>query len=126
MRKNQDNIDADKLKGVLITRTAIKTLVDEDVVERIISFEFKDVREMVHVHQEIELTGFGLFKVSGRKLKNKILKIQNSIAAWEKRKEEMTEDISAERKKHWDAYLQKNRELLEFLKQKEKEYEDKH
>lgn len=68
-------ITPEKLRDVLITRTAIKTLQSEALVERIISFQFKDANESIKIYNEVEISGFGKFTLSTRKAKRKIDKL---------------------------------------------------
>lgn len=116
MRRNQNSITADKLKGVLITRTAIKTLVAEDIVEKIINFQFKDFRAAVMEHEQIEISGFGKFIISPAKLRKKIEKFGGVIPALKRKIDQDVEDTS--RKEYYKAVLIKSEEALEFLKTK--------
>lgn len=68
-------ITPEKLRDVLITRTAIKTLQSEALVERIISFQFKDANEATKIYNEVEISGFGKFMLSARKARKKIEKL---------------------------------------------------
>jgi len=61
-------IHRDKLKQTLITRTAIKTLKSESVVEVIINHSFKQANKKTKLEDEIEISGFGVFMLSQRKL----------------------------------------------------------
>lgn len=66
-------IPPDKLKDVLITRTAIKTFQSEIVVEKIISHQFNSVREALRNRREVEITDFGKFWMSPTKVRSKVL-----------------------------------------------------
>lgn len=120
MNKDFGNIATDRLKGVLITRTAIKTLVAEDIVEQIISFQFKDVKELVRSYNEVEISGFGKFLVSAAKLRKKIAKLNLVIASIEKKLEEEEKQggIPLKKKEYWLDHIEKLKGILEFLNTK--------
>lgn len=74
-------IAPEKLKDVLITRTAIRTLKPESVVEKVISHQFKGARDAVKVHAQVEISGFGKFLLSQPKLIKKILRHEQLLEA---------------------------------------------
>lgn len=71
----KNNIPYEKVKDVLITRTAIKTLKPEQIVEKVISFQFRDAREHTRMVDEIEISGFGKFIRSKAKTARKLNKL---------------------------------------------------
>ena len=97
MKRNQNSISADKLKGVLITRTAIKTLIPEDIVEKVIMFQFKDFKSMIHIHEQVEISGFCKFMTSPNKLKKKIERLEAVIAYYTSKYNEESEEIKKDR-----------------------------
>lgn len=67
-------VSPDKLKDVLITRTAIKTLQQEDIIEKVVSHEFKSAKDALKIYREVEISGFGKFIIYPKKLTKKINK----------------------------------------------------
>ena len=65
-------IPVDKIKDVLITKTAIKLLKPEQVIEKVIAFQFKDAMAHTKIANEVEISGFGKFYVSKVKVKRKL------------------------------------------------------
>ena len=106
-------IQADKIKDVLITRTAIKPLQSERTVEAIISFQFENAKEATRKHMTVEISGFGVFFVSKAKVKKRIKKYQRAI---DYVKENPT-DINKDK-------LEKFEEIVRYLKTKLEEGED--
>lgn len=72
-------IQPDKLKDVLITRTAIKTMVSEKIVEKVISFQFEELYERMKDQNLISLPTFGTFKLGKKSLLKKKLKLKNEM-----------------------------------------------
>lgn len=126
MRKNQNSIDTSKLKGVLITRTAIKTLVPEDIVERVIMFQFKDIKDATLIHEQVEVSGFGKFLISNNKLEKKRKELAATLVNMEKKVRERPHEIPAKRLENWDKMTQDTQDRLEYLKTKKGGYENKH
>jgi nucleoid DNA-binding protein len=126
LKKNQPSIDTDKLKGVLITRTAIKTLMPEDIVEKVIMFQFKDIKEAAYTHEQMEVSGFGKFLISNAKLKRKKEKLVRVLEGMAKKVKERPHEIPANRLAVWDKMTQDTQEQLEYLKTKKGGYENKY
>lgn len=76
---NIESISPEKLKDVLITRTAIKTLQPESTVEKVISHQFKAATEMMKVHHQVEVSGFGKYLISPVKVKKRLAKVELAI-----------------------------------------------
>ena len=70
-------ISKDKLKDVLITRTAIKTLKSTDIVEKVIDHSFKKAAKEFKLHKEIEISCFGIFKTRDKLLETETLRKSN-------------------------------------------------
>lgn len=127
MRKNTSNsIHTDKLKGVLVTRTAIKTLVPEDIVEKVIMFQFKDARDAMTKHEQVEISGFGKFMTSPNKIRRKIENLEGALKAMEIKVRERPEEIPANRLAVWDKMTQNTENILAYMKTKKGGYETKH
>jgi nucleoid DNA-binding protein len=125
VEKSQSSIDSDKLKGVLITRTAIKALVAEDIVEKVISFQFKDLKEMTSSHEQIELGGFGKFMTSPNKIARRISKLESKIRYLTNQKLNPPEGTTEKRLLYWTNLLKHAEERLAELKTKKGGYENK-
>jgi len=123
--KNQSNIDTDKLKGVLITRTAIKTLVGEDIVEKVIMFQFKDARDAMLDNEQIEISGFGKFMTSPSKIRRKIENLENILVNMDKKIKEKPEEIPPNRLAMWSTMTQATQDTLAYIKTKKGGYENK-
>lgn len=122
MRKSQDSISTDKLKGVLVTRTAIKTLVPEDIVEKVIMFQFKDARDAMAEHEQVEISGFGKFMTSKNKIKKKIENLEGALKAMEIKVRERPHEIPANRLAVWDKMTQNTENILAYMKTKKGGY----
>jgi nucleoid DNA-binding protein len=122
VRKNLNSIEADKVKGVLMTRTAIKTLIPEDIVEKVIMFQFKDLKDNMLEHEQLEVSGFGKFMTSPAKIKRKIDKLEAVLINMEKKIREKPEQIAPSRLAMWDKMTQRTEDVLAFLKTKKGGY----
>jgi len=123
VQKNQSSIDADKLKGVLITRTAIKTLVPEDIVEKVIMFQFKDARDAMVDHEQVEISGFGKFMTSPNKIRRKIQKLEILIFNMEAKLKDRPEEIR--NMETWNNMMEKLKATVAYMKTKKGGYENK-
>lgn len=85
---NNNLISKDKLKDVLITKVAMKTLQPVSVIEKIISHTFKSAAEAIKTEREVEISGFGVFKTNDYRAKQLIEKRKAQI---NKIKKKMTE-----------------------------------
>lgn len=79
-----EEVSPDALKDVLLKKTSEKTILSEDIVEKIISFQFKEARDRMHDFNEIEISGFGKFQVSQKRLKDNVREIQAIVVNLEK------------------------------------------
>lgn len=124
-RKKIVRPDADRIKSILITKTAIKELVSEDIIDKVISFQFKDFRDMVHEHDQIEITGFGKFLVSPNKVAKKMVIMEATIKKYQTRLNEQP-DASEKKKENWTYKLTTATQAIEDLKTRTNGYENKH
>lgn len=122
MKKNNNSIQADKLKGVLITKTATKTLASEDIVEKVVSFQFKEVVHFMKEHEQLEVTGFGKFLISPAKLERRRKKLEGILESMKKKIEEKPDEIRPGRLAVWDKLTERVEEMLAFLKTKKGGY----
>lgn len=108
-------IAKDKIKDVLITRTAIKCLMSTELVEKIINFQGKDASEAVRVYSQVEFVGLGKFLISQAKVKRRIASYIKGIDIVEE-KIQKTETLS--KKNQLNIKLEGMKEKLEFYKTK--------
>lgn len=124
-RKKLVKPESEKIKSILITKTAIKELVSEDIIERVIMFQFKDFRDMVFEHDQIEISGFGKFLVSPNKVAKKMVHMERTISKY---KAKLNEDPNASqtRRDFWEKSVISATASLEDLKTRTNGYENKH
>ncbi len=109
-------IQPDKLKATLIKRTAEKTGEAEDVVSKIIDFEFTDAREALKRFSEVEITGFGKFIVSNAKVRKKIRRLHDIEEAYITNLQDEPEEMTDRRRDLLLTKLGMAREAIEYLK----------
>lgn len=124
-RKKIEKPEADRIRSILITKTAIKELTSEDVIEKVIMFQFKDFRKMVFEHDQVEISGWGKFLVSPNKVRKKEEKLHNSINKFQS-KLDNEPDASKSRRDYWTEMVRLAYELLADLKTRTNGYENKH
>lgn len=112
------NTETDKLKGILVTRAAIKTLVPEDIVEKVIMFQFKDMKEAFSKHEQVEMTGFCKFFTSPNKIQRRIENLERVLVDMDKKVKERPEEIPPNRLAVWDKMTQTTQEILAYMKTK--------
>lgn len=76
MIDNSKVISADKLKDVLITRTATKLLTSEPLVEKIINHQFFSIKEALKIRKQVEIYEIGKFQISKNKLRRRINELE--------------------------------------------------
>jgi hypothetical protein len=116
-------ISPDKIKDVLITRTAIKLLQSESVVEKVIGFQFKDALQMTRVHHQVEISGFGKLLISGTKVKKRIEKLEKISTALRNALEN-PEKLGELKTISYTKKLESATETLEYLKTRKNGYEN--
>jgi nucleoid DNA-binding protein len=120
---NSESIAPEKIKDVLITRTAIKHLQSEAVVEKVINFQFKDACEMMKIHHQIEISGFGKFMISGPKVTKRIKRIED-ITSNIKNILATKEDIPEKKKALYEKQMADNEVVIRYLKTRKNGYEN--
>ena len=103
----------------------MKTLVTEDIVEKVIMFQFKDIKEATHTYEQIEISGFGKFMTSRKKIERKKEKLEAVLENMKKKFEERPQEIPAFRLNMWDKMVSDTTNTLEFVKTKKGGYENK-
>lgn len=124
-RKKIVRPEAERIRSILITKTAIKELVSEDIIEKVIGFQFKDFRDMAHEHDQIEITGFGKFLVSPNKVANKKDKMENAIRKFQARLND-NPDASQTKRDYWIEQINNCTAVIEDLKTRTNGYENQH
>lgn len=101
---NNNIISKDKLKDVLVTKTAIKTLQKVSVVDKVISHSFKLASVALKSHRDVEMSGFGIFKTNDFRAKQLLEKKQKQIDIIENKiaTKEMSESAISNYKKTID------------------------
>lgn len=112
----------EKLRDVLITRTAIKTLQSETVVDKVISFQFKDANEAIKNCNEVEISGFGKFIASPTKMRKKIKKMELIVGRIESILQRT--DLTEKEITSLDKKVLYNKLMIEYLKTKLAKYEN--
>ena len=110
-----EKIQLNKQARVFITKTATKNLVSESLVEKVVSFQFKDLLRAFKTYESIEISGFGKFTLSQRKAKRLKKGIEIAI---ERMEAECLIETSEEKKAYMRQRLQTAREGLEFLEKR--------
>lgn len=108
-------LPTEKVKDVLVTKTAIKLLRPENVIERVVAFQFKDAVAAFKEYSEVEVSGFGKFYVSESRTKKKILMYEGAIRKYNK---ELDSNPEEERKAFILSKIKDLEELIEYLKGK--------
>jgi nucleoid DNA-binding protein len=95
MNLNQTNlISKDKIKDVLINKTAARANKSTTEVDNVISFVFKDAWKAFRTANSVEISGFGVYKVSLKKLKKDLQLKETRLRAlknlYEKKPREIT------------------------------------
>ena len=60
-----------QLKDFLITKTSQELDINEDIVDRVISWSYEQANKATLVHSEIEFSGFGNVFISQNKIKRR-------------------------------------------------------
>lgn len=111
-------ISPDKLKEVLISRTVDKTSQSEDIVDKIINFEFKEARDAFKQFGEVEISGFGKFVISQAKLRKKLKRLIEIEEAYILKFDREGETMTDRKKQQCVQRLNLTRESIGYLKTK--------
>lgn len=68
-----------KLHDFLVRKIAVKNMLSETVVEKILSHEKKSINSAFKVKNEVEISGFGKFNISQVKLAKKIKNVEKIL-----------------------------------------------
>lgn len=113
MASNIEFVPADKLKDFLNKQTSAMVGKPIDVVEKVISFAFKDAKDHLKNHNEVVIAGWGTLIVSLPKLRRKLNRAYISL---DRTNKALKGDLSEESRQIHEKKaitLQKNIELLE-------------
>lgn len=115
-------IPPEKLKDVLITKTAIRNLQPESVVEAVISHQFKSVLKMMKVHHQVEISGFGKYLLSPKKVSGKLKRYEKLLHNLEGCLKK--EGLSASRLRSYNTKYEEVKGIVEYLKTRGNGYEN--
>jgi nucleoid DNA-binding protein len=91
---NNNLISKDKIKDVLLNKTAAKTNTATSEVEKLIGFVFKDASKAFRTGNSVEISGFGVFKFSLKKLKKDVELKERQLKTLIKQYEKKPKDIT--------------------------------
>lgn len=96
--------------------TAEELMVDESIVETVVSDAYKTANAAAREHNQIELSGFGKFTVSQPKIKRKMTKYHNFIKKVNKKLETESDPIKIEKLKY---SIERSNAILEELQRRQ-------
>jgi len=64
---------------VLIRTTSVKLAINEQIVQKVVDYQFKSAHEAMGIHHTIELCGFGKFIFNNNKAKKKLVSLQKTV-----------------------------------------------
>lgn len=120
---NSESIPIEKIRSVLITRTAIKLLESESNVEKVVNFQFKDMLQMMKVHHQVEMSGFGKFMISGPKVQRRVDKLEQIVSSISSALQE-PEKLGDKKETSYRKKLEDATIILEYLKTRKNGYEN--
>lgn len=87
MFDSQDDIKPKNLElhDFLIRKTAVKLMIDETIVDKVISNEKKSINKAFKTYSEVEISGFGKFFISQVKTRKKLVTLNNILTALQKK-----------------------------------------
>lgn len=92
------------LKDFLIRKMGVKLMLDESLIDTVVSHQFQMVREKMDTCNSIEVSGFGVFKLNtGRVIKHaeRMKKGINNMNVSEERKEQLLNKFNALEKRSY-------------------------
>ena len=116
-----EKVQVAKQKDVFITRTAIKTLTSESIVEKVIGWHFRQVVKALKRDSEVEISGFGTFKISQRKLKYRLQnykRIRENVLSCLRKEKDTTKILD------YQSKLDNLDQSIEYLNQRISENKD--
>lgn len=75
----QDRPKTLKLHDFLIRKTAVKTMQMEEVIEKVVSHEKREINNALRTLTQVEISGFGKLYLSPVKLRNKLKYLTGAI-----------------------------------------------
>lgn len=76
------------LRDTILKKTVEDLSLPEDIVEKVVSWSYKNANEASKVNNEVEMSGLGVFKVSNAKLKRRIIRLEELIGNIKRKIEE--------------------------------------
>lgn len=81
-----------KLHDFLARKTAVKLMLSEHIVEKVLVHEKKGVNTAFKQYNQVEVSGFGKFEISQIKLAKEINKAQQILSALQRRHSNLPTD----------------------------------
>lgn len=107
----------------ILKKTALETGIPLWIVEEVVNFQFKDAWEHAKTNTSVEIAGFGTFKVSPQKLRQRIEMVKEKILTCEV--ELRKETLSEKRREAVIDSLGSLERQLQYIEDKLKQYEDR-
>jgi len=111
-------IPQDKLKDVLISKTATKLSCSEDTVDKVIGFQFKEAKDAFKQYSEVEISGFGKFTISQPKVRRKLRRMMDLHELTIGRMVREDETLTERRRSSFLSKISKLKEAIDHLKTK--------
>lgn len=104
------------VKDFLIRTLAVKLLVSEKVIEKVVSHQFNEAHLALQKNDTVEISGFGKFYFNRKKAEKKMEKLLSKQRMFESKLAQ--EDISEQKKSSYTTKLANTLADIEFLKPK--------
>jgi nucleoid DNA-binding protein len=116
MKPYQNLISKDKLKEVLLNKTATLTVQPTSTVEKVIGFVFEDAKKAFRIHKEVEISGFGVYKMSNVKVIKGLAKFEHLVKGYRALLENPS--LTPEKRAILESKLESSEKAITYLKTK--------
>ena len=107
----------------MIRKMVVDMAIPESVIEKVISFQFTSAADALRTYKSVELSGFGKFLMTDKKVKIAVRRYTNIIEKYKRMQQE--EGISDKQKKRIGIWIASNMEKMEaIMSLKNKEQND--
>lgn len=103
------------MKEQLIKEIAKKLELEERIVEKIISHQFDSAIKATHVHNSVEISGFGKFMFNKRRA---YYKLESSLAAQKNIEALLAKELSEKERRNYELKLVSVNKTVNSLKPK--------
>jgi len=108
--------DAVFLKQIAIRKMVVDLAIDEKTIEQVLTHAFNGARKAFHSCGSIEISGFGKYTVSPRRVLEERRKIADKFAKWGKQLEDpTTDDMMRRNRLIWTERAQEDLDLIKTL-----------